>query len=160
MCLFPQDFVTVARDAPPVLADFFARQNDACIEAFRTKGTGDGNASPPQRMKGSEEGGGMAGDDKRSDGAESSSGPCGDSAVSSPTAAASCTEAVTDSSSSRSAVKSNSSTTAAATSTTVISFSHFVPRQELCPEKRFLSEPNLTKVIHWLVSELISWSVD
>lgn len=30
---------------------------------------------------------------------------------------------------------------------TVISFSHFLPRQELCPEKRFLIEPLLTKVI-------------
>lgn len=30
---------------------------------------------------------------------------------------------------------------------TVISFSHFVPRQELMPEKRFLIEPHLTKVI-------------
>lgn len=30
--------------------------------------------------------------------------------------------------------------------TVVISFSHFLPRQELCPEKRFLIEPNLTKV--------------
>ena len=30
---------------------------------------------------------------------------------------------------------------------TVISFSHFVPRQELMPEKRFLLEPHLTKVI-------------
>jgi Icc-related predicted phosphoesterase len=29
----------------------------------------------------------------------------------------------------------------------VISFSHFLPRQELCPEKRFLIEPSLTKVI-------------
>ena len=28
----------------------------------------------------------------------------------------------------------------------VISFSHFLPRQELCPEKRFLIEPNLPKV--------------
>lgn len=31
--------------------------------------------------------------------------------------------------------------------THLISFSHFVPRQELCPEKRFLLEPKLTKVI-------------
>jgi len=30
---------------------------------------------------------------------------------------------------------------------TVISFSHFLPRQELCPEKRFLIEPLLAKVI-------------
>ena len=30
---------------------------------------------------------------------------------------------------------------------TVISFSHFLPRQELCPEKRFLLEPLLAKVI-------------
>ena len=30
---------------------------------------------------------------------------------------------------------------------TVISFSHFLPRQELCPEKRFLLEPLLPKVI-------------
>lgn len=30
---------------------------------------------------------------------------------------------------------------------TVISFSHFLPRQELCPEKRFLLEPLLTRVI-------------
>lgn len=30
---------------------------------------------------------------------------------------------------------------------TVISFSHFLPRQELCPEKRFLLEPFLTRVI-------------
>ncbi|CAM9537948.1 unnamed protein product [Discosporangium mesarthrocarpum] len=29
----------------------------------------------------------------------------------------------------------------------VISFSHFVPRSELCPEKRFLNEPMLPKVI-------------
>ena len=29
----------------------------------------------------------------------------------------------------------------------VISFSHFLPRQELCPEKRFLLEPLLTKVV-------------
>jgi hypothetical protein len=29
----------------------------------------------------------------------------------------------------------------------VISFSHFLPREELCPEKRFLIEPMLTKVI-------------
>ena len=30
---------------------------------------------------------------------------------------------------------------------TVLSFSHFVPRMELCPEKRFLLEPHLAKVI-------------
>jgi predicted phosphodiesterase len=30
---------------------------------------------------------------------------------------------------------------------TVISFSHFLPRQELCPEKRFLIEPLLARVI-------------
>lgn len=30
---------------------------------------------------------------------------------------------------------------------TIISFSHFLPRQELCPEKRFLTEPLLTRVI-------------
>jgi len=30
---------------------------------------------------------------------------------------------------------------------TVISFSHFLPREELCPEKRFLIEPLLTRVI-------------
>ncbi len=30
---------------------------------------------------------------------------------------------------------------------TTISFSHFLPRQELCPEKRFLIEPLLSKVI-------------
>lgn len=30
---------------------------------------------------------------------------------------------------------------------TVLSFSHFLPRQELCPEKRFLLEPLLSKVI-------------
>jgi hypothetical protein len=29
----------------------------------------------------------------------------------------------------------------------VISYSHFLPRQELCPEKRFLIEPMLSKVI-------------
>ena len=28
----------------------------------------------------------------------------------------------------------------------IISFSHFLPRQELLPEKRFLLEPNLSKV--------------
>jgi hypothetical protein len=28
----------------------------------------------------------------------------------------------------------------------IITFSHFVPREELCPEKRFLLEPQLTKV--------------
>ena len=32
-------------------------------------------------------------------------------------------------------------------SDTVISFSHFLPRQELCPEKRFLTEPLLSRVI-------------
>ena len=30
---------------------------------------------------------------------------------------------------------------------TILSFSHFLPRQELCPEKRFLLEPSLAKVI-------------
>ena len=30
---------------------------------------------------------------------------------------------------------------------TVLSFSHFVPREELCPEKRFLLEPLLSRVI-------------
>eukprot|EP01038_Epipyxis_sp_PR26KG_P014115 gene14115-18939_t len=30
---------------------------------------------------------------------------------------------------------------------TIISFSHFLPRQELCPEKRFIMEPLLTRVI-------------
>ena len=30
---------------------------------------------------------------------------------------------------------------------TVISFSHFLPRQELCPEKRFLIEPLLSRVV-------------
>lgn len=30
---------------------------------------------------------------------------------------------------------------------TVLSFSHFLPRQELCPEKRFLLEPLLSRVI-------------
>lgn len=29
----------------------------------------------------------------------------------------------------------------------IISFSHFVPRQELCPEKRMLFYPNLPKII-------------
>jgi hypothetical protein len=29
----------------------------------------------------------------------------------------------------------------------VLSFSHFLPRQELCPEKRFLLEPLLAKVV-------------
>jgi hypothetical protein len=29
----------------------------------------------------------------------------------------------------------------------IISFSHYVPRVELCPEKRFLTEPNLAKVV-------------
>ena len=72
--------MTVSRDAQPVLANFFARQNDACIQAFRAR-------------------------------------------------------------------KENTRARAGgASSSTVISFSHFVPRQELCPEKRFLSEPNLTKV--------------
>lgn len=28
----------------------------------------------------------------------------------------------------------------------IISFSHFLPREELLPEKRFLLEPNLSKV--------------
>ena len=28
-----------------------------------------------------------------------------------------------------------------------VTYSHFLPRQELCPEKRFLSEPHLTKVM-------------
>jgi predicted phosphodiesterase len=32
-------------------------------------------------------------------------------------------------------------------SDTIISFSHFLPRQELCPEKRFLIEPLLSRVI-------------
>jgi hypothetical protein len=32
-------------------------------------------------------------------------------------------------------------------SDTLITFSHFLPRQELCPEKRFLREPLLTRVI-------------
>ena len=32
-------------------------------------------------------------------------------------------------------------------SDTVISFSHYLPRQDLCPEKRFLLEPMLTRVI-------------
>ena len=32
-------------------------------------------------------------------------------------------------------------------SDTVISFSHFLPRQELCPEKRYLIEPLLSRVI-------------
>ena len=32
-------------------------------------------------------------------------------------------------------------------SDTVISFSHYLPRLELCPEKRFLTEPMLAKVI-------------
>jgi hypothetical protein len=32
-------------------------------------------------------------------------------------------------------------------SDTIISFSHFLPRQELCPEKRFLIEPLLSRVV-------------
>lgn len=31
-------------------------------------------------------------------------------------------------------------------SRTIISFSHFLPRVECCPEKRFLLEPNIAKV--------------
>jgi hypothetical protein len=30
---------------------------------------------------------------------------------------------------------------------TIISYSHFLPRQELCPEKRYLFEPKLSTVI-------------
>lgn len=88
--LCSQDFVTVSRDSPTPLADFFSRQNDACIEAFLASG-----------------GRGVRGGSSRT------------------------------SSSSAGGVKSGA---------TLISFSHFVPRQELCPEKRFLSEPMLTKV--------------
>ena len=33
------------------------------------------------------------------------------------------------------------------TKTPVITFSHFLPRQECCPEKRFISEQHLMKVI-------------
>jgi hypothetical protein len=29
----------------------------------------------------------------------------------------------------------------------VVTFSHYLPRQELCPEKKYLLEPNMTKVI-------------
>lgn len=43
------------------------------------------------------------------------------------------------------AARTRTRTEEAASTTVVISFSHFLPRQELCPEKRFLIEPNLTK---------------
>lgn len=91
-----QDFVTLDRDAPPMIAEFFARQNNACIEAFRLRG-GDAAETP----RGSKDGGDIN---------RSSFGGGG------------------------------------GVSTKVISFSHFVPRQELCPEKRLLWEPQLTKV--------------
>ena len=82
-----------------MIAEFFARQNNACIEAFRSKG-GD-SAEPPLGS---------------TDGGSSSSG------------------------------SSLGGAGAGGASTKVISFSHFVPRQELCPEKRLLWEPQLTKV--------------
>jgi len=84
-----------------VIAEFFARQNNACIEAFRSKG-GDA-AEPPPGIK-------NAGRSNTSSGGSLGGGGAGGA------------------------------------STKVISFSHFVPRQELCPEKRLLWEPQLTKV--------------
>lgn len=39
----------------------------------------------------------------------------------------------------------------------VISFSHFLPRQELCPEKRFLIEPNLPKVWIHVCRHICIW---
>lgn len=103
----PQDFVTVDRDAPPVLAEFFARQNNACIEAFLSKGS-DAAEPPLSREDGREDSssGGFGGRGGDRDGGGGGGA-----------------------------------------STRVISFSHFVPRQELCPEKRLLWEPQLTKVI-------------
>lgn len=92
--IVPQDFVTVARDAPKHVADFFARQNDACIEEF------------------------LAGEHKDEDFANEGASHNGDKQA-------------------QHLWKRNA---------TVITFSHFVPRQELCPEKRFLLEPMLPKV--------------
>lgn len=83
-----------------MIAEFFARQNNACIEAFRSKG-GDAAETP------------LSGKDAGSSNSSGSFGGGGGGGA----------------------------------STKVISFSHFVPRQELCPEKRLLWEPQLTKVI-------------
>jgi hypothetical protein len=44
----------------------------------------------------------------------------------------------------------------AAAADTVISFSHYLPRLELCPEKRFLTEPMLAKVIgRWVAHRVV-----
>lgn len=92
--------MTVSRDSPTPLADFFARLNDPCIDAFLAdEGYGDGK-------------------DVAKDG-----GNDGGGSTPNPTKPRS-----------KRGKK------------IVVSFSHFVPRQELCPEKRFLSEPMLTKV--------------
>lgn len=86
-----------------MIAEFFARQNDACIEAFRSKG-GDAAEAPSSGKDG--------GSSSSSNGSLGGGGGGGGGGA----------------------------------STKVISFSHFVPRQELCPEKRLLWEPQLTKV--------------
>jgi hypothetical protein len=48
---------------------------------------------------------------------------------------------------SSSVTDSNSGSSASSVKPVIISFSHYVPRVELCPEKRFLTEPNLAKVV-------------
>ncbi|CAM9237004.1 unnamed protein product [Scytosiphon promiscuus] len=102
------DFVTVDRDAPPVIAEFFARQNDACIKTFRRS----------KRVAEGEPHGGE--DGRRIDGTGEGKEGADGAAFRSPRPAS---------------------------PSSLISFSHFVPRQELCPEKRLLWEPQLTKVI-------------
>ncbi|CAM9213644.1 unnamed protein product [Ectocarpus fasciculatus] len=54
-----EDFVTVDRDAPPVIAEFFARQNDGCIQAFRATKSSTRARVPPLGEDGEGGGGGL-----------------------------------------------------------------------------------------------------
>lgn len=83
------------------------------------------------------------------DGTSSSSGSGSSSGGSSKSHSGTSSSTVTASSSSSSSSRRNTAheSPIVQEGDSVISFSHFLPRQELCPEKRFLLEPLLTKVV-------------
>ncbi|CAN0426697.1 unnamed protein product [Pylaiella littoralis] len=135
-----EDFVTVDRDAPPVIAEFFARQNNACIEAFRSREEG-GKASVAAAGLPRNGSGGCLEDKMEEEEEEGAAVGVGSESL------RSVPSLPPSRGSSGTGGGSGGGGNGAEASTNVISFSHFVPRQELCPEKRLLWDPQLTKVI-------------
>lgn len=135
--------MTVDRDAPPVIAEFFARQNNACIEAFRSREEG-GKASVAAAGLPRNGSGGCLEDKMEEEEEEGAAVGVGSESL------RSVPSLPPSRGSSGTGGGSGGGGNGAEASTNVISFSHFVPRQELCPEKRLLWDPQLTKVIIWV----------